>query len=829
MSTIIRTPDKDTNFADFISDEGINMPDYELLDFEDNSDRTYRKYNVTERKQFSEKPSLDLLKKGTMVLVPLSRLKRTFINSSTQNSVIKNKPFSAYFSDDIKTLINDTGYKQKYSDKLLSNVITKEVNEVTVWIWCRSLGKDYLDGVLINVSPFIENCAVNNAFNGGNFALSFSSLSTRYNQDLGWDLNTTAARFNEQFILTKTLLLNKNSNKRNQFWFTNLLSPQDVVFIQFERLDLENRRNVKDFVVPFSALKGQHFDMIGLIDNPAERYDFTSNENGITVSGRALGDKLLIEDANYFYPLEFISKSSLFVNAGDIQNARALRRMTGEINDLNAYVDRTIRESIEFILESLSNIRVTNDNPFQYGIEDKSGVWKIIEIAIDPEVENRRIVDSSLASAQGSLMSMIRKLCLEPFVEFFSDTYNNKFYFIIRKPPTNLKSYKSLLQTSKDIGLEIKPEDEISVDLNFDDTQTYSWYRLTPQGTFLGNGSQYSLAFLPAIFFPEYADIFGAKPMDVVTNYIEYKPLEEDVNDANKKLRYFEEQSFEDLKFMIESNARNPFTRKGRLTVKGDRRYKKGMAIRLLSTGEVFRIDSVSHTAVFADGSNDRTTVLNVIDGLVEDHFEDYFKIIDFGEQNKTNQNNPIVRSKISIPINVTFDLGKDYVIIPDDQDVVYLQSDIELRNSLRSLSNQSIENVAKIIVRDKKAKLNVVVKVLPSENLASSKTLANSRATKLKSRIITTGNKFGLDISSRVFVSVDKKIDQSLSSKDFFKYVEATVETESPNSTIYKSFNSLNWSVDIEKFNFFLKRKQFLSKNESSSSLNFKGNNEKR
>ena len=64
-----------------------------------------------------------------------------------------------------------------------------------------------------------------------------------------------------------------------------------------------------------------------------------------------------------------------------------------------------------------------------------NGIWQIIKFQFDEQIADRRIVDSSISQPDGSLQAQFYKICQEPFVEFFSDTYGDMFYFIVRQPP----------------------------------------------------------------------------------------------------------------------------------------------------------------------------------------------------------------------------------------------------------------------------------------------------------------------------------------------------------------------------------------------------------
>lgn len=256
-----------------------------------------------------------------------------------------------------------------------------------------------------------------------------------------------------------------------------------------------------------------------------------------------------------------------------------------------------------------------------------NGIWQIVKLVIDDGVTQRRIVDSSASSANGSLLNYIRKVCQEPFVEFYMDTYGDTYNLIVRKPPYDKAGVLSMLNGRYNVGkeggkdssvistvIEIEAEDILKEELSYDDKGVVTWYQLMPQANFLGNSSTYALAYLPAIFFEEYADIWGSKPMQCVHNYIPYLSL----NPTETTLDICEKQAFEDLKYMVESNAYVPFTRRGTLTLNGDRRLKYGNIVRYKSTGEIFFIEHVQQMFSINENSIDRTTVVQVSRGMKE-------------------------------------------------------------------------------------------------------------------------------------------------------------------------------------------------------------------
>lgn len=335
-----------------------------------------------------------------------------------------------------------------------------------------------------------------------------------------------------------------------------------------------------------------------------------------------------------------------------------VRRVVGSLTDgwsAFKYVnEREVNESVdqdtlpEYFSENLFNLRETRvvtearptvqkidqildieDSKTKFGDSFKRelmpGIWQIVKLVIDEQVLQRRIVDSSLSSANGPLLNFFRKVCQEPFVEFYMDTYGDMFYLTARKPPTDRVSILSELSaqvvTESTNGekttatiIDIEPEDVLFEDLSFSDNEVVSWYHLIPQANFSGDSEATSLTYLPAVYFPEYADIWGSRPLQIVHNYMTMMPKDPNANG----LDVAQKQAVEDMKYLVESNAYLPFTRKGTIKINGDRRFKYGNLIRYKMTGEIFRVEGVRQDYVTSDSNVDRITTLDVCRGMVE-------------------------------------------------------------------------------------------------------------------------------------------------------------------------------------------------------------------
>lgn len=657
----------------------------DLLNYEGNSSRIQAAYFANP----SQAASVDRLEAPVLIRVPQDKIQKEYVVAAG-NIVVPNRDFKAFFSDQIKQILRHPGYtplnkqtKVRASNRNQDVTIRKIHNNVTVWIWCRSLGDELEPGKLVNATPFLESVTINNSEHGGNFTLKLAPIKSKFVDGEGWRIDETAIEqyfFQDNFQYLSRVPVTKIVNDEvrwQEYFFHNVISTNDVVFIQFEVMDMEknrlsDERFYNNLFISTQSIPGRNFDMIGLVDSNSITQNPASSEVNIQVGGRDLM-KLLLEDGCYFFPLDFASANGGFVNTGS-NNPSFRRLVNGELVFFNAYVDRSIEFSLRFILNLLATIKVCDNRLFQYYQEKVyryestdttpaaqaqkgvgsfnatqykavpvEGIWNVIRLVIDPEVASRRIVDSSISTDSGSLYNFIQKVCQDPFVEFYGETFGDKYYFIARKHPFTGKAIKSYI--AQELIIDITDDLVYGADLRFDDSEVYSWYRLTPRGNFFGDSKGISLLQFPAIFFERYAEIWGSRPLSVVSNYIDYNYLSNSQNKVD--LDYLTKQSTQDLAYIVETHAYLPFTRTGTITILGDRRIKKGMFIRFRPTAEVFYVESVSNSWVFNQGGNDRVTTLVVSRGMVERFMDqtqriNYFNIIDLrkDQEGKSIDNN---------------------------------------------------------------------------------------------------------------------------------------------------------------------------------------------
>lgn len=695
---ILHDDDKITTLDDFIQKFGIiNMTGQELLNYDTNSDKIYEAYRIEDKQQFPEAVA-NLLRTPVLIEVPIHLFTREVIPIAS-NNVFPNANIPAFYEKNVKSLFQDPEYRQVLDlerQGVSGNKVYSISNYASVWMWLKALGTGDEEGVLVNVTPFLQQVTINVGDNGGNFNIKLPPLVCEFipSQDNVTILNKNAPEytemldginatidplFNGEWVIRKATTsqykYNEEKNfitrenmhvvsddgktiKRNNFFFHTLVSSNDIVFIKFEKLEVDKNRNdgegskdvFRDLKLDPSDLANTlMFDMIGLVDQNPQTTNFLGNtaDVGIEISGRDLM-KLLIDDGCYVYPADFAGQGGSEPKGGEQLNDAVKRLITGELNLFALYTDQSVDFSLRTIFNLLSNIKICDDKLFDFYLDktktykviqegtaiqadDAKGIWKIINLVIDENIREKRIVDSSLAVGGGSLLNYVNKVCQRPFVEFYGDTYLNKYFFVARKPPFDQAGFES------NIVIDIDEHHVYSETLQMDDSEIYSWYRIIPQGNFLGESENISLFSLPIKFFKEYADLWGSKPYEIVSNYINY----DGIKDKKISTEYLTQQSIQDLSYLIESNALLPFTRKGMITIKGDRRIKRGMNIRYTPTGELFYVQSVSNSASFEENSNDRITTLSVTRGIVEKHKNLYFNIIntDKGNSNRNLDN----------------------------------------------------------------------------------------------------------------------------------------------------------------------------------------------
>lgn len=598
--------------------------------------------------------------------------------------------FNAFWTEVQQALLKDSGYvpfdaiaESTYlSVKGNTGIIgalsaqVKALN-IRIWVYVRALGK------MFDISPWVVNCSTSKDKSAGSFSIEVSYTSTLQVDSYG-----------NEFVNQESLM--NQERKLNQDWFSKFVQNNDLIFIRFEQLKMERYAdmalaptNNKTYEVPVSDLGTVNtvtdektgetkdipliWDMLGLVDSVRVDYSSNINNYSIQIEGRDY-TKLFVEDGSYFIPLKFVEGSpDQWFYGGDPESAWFKRNMiTGAYDYYFAYSFQRIANVIWFVINQLSSIGIVDDSLFascakiteklpvetgddKYKQKDNKvkGIWQMVRVFVDEALEDRRIVDRSLVNPEGTLLDFFNKVCQEPFVEFWGDTYMNEFDLIVRQPPFTGKAVKDVINSESYIT--IASQDLLSLSLQYDD-RVYAWYRIMPQNAMMGNSQFSSLAFVPIIFFNEYCELYGNKRCITNDIYISEKSFMG--RNGSQNLNTLSQALVNDLLFVIETSAYLPFTRKGTITINGDRRIKVGTFIFLEATNELFYVTAVTNTATFGNEAVDRTTIVTVERGMLVDLINgenSYFNIVnleglkkEIAERGRSNNTGVQVRSLTS-------------------------------------------------------------------------------------------------------------------------------------------------------------------------------------
>jgi hypothetical protein len=658
-----------------------------------NSKRIVDLYTPKEKKLHAneiENNEVPYIKPGTTVYLPNDSITAEMQKILGSDIFLEQTEFNAFWTEVQQALLKDSGYvpfdaiaESTYlSVKGNTGIIgalsaqVKALN-IRIWVYVRALGK------MFDISPWVVNCSTSKDKSAGSFSIEVSYTSTLQVDSYG-----------NEFVNQESLM--NQERKLNQDWFSKFVQNNDLIFIRFEQLKMERYAdmalaptNNKTYEVPVSDLGTVNtvtdektgetkdipliWDMLGLVDSVRVDYSSNINNYSIQIEGRDY-TKLFVEDGSYFIPLKFVEGSpDQWFYGGDPESAWFKRNMiTGAYDYYFAYSFQRIANVIWFVINQLSSIGIVDDSLFascakiteklpvetgddKYKQKDNKvkGIWQMVRVFVDEALEDRRIVDRSLVNPEGTLLDFFNKVCQEPFVEFWGDTYMNEFDLIVRQPPFTGKAVKDVINSESYIT--IASQDLLSLSLQYDD-RVYAWYRIMPQNAMMGNSQFSSLAFVPIIFFNEYCELYGNKRCITNDIYISEKSFMG--RNGSQNLNTLSQALVNDLLFVIETSAYLPFTRKGTITINGDRRIKVGTFIFLEATNELFYVTAVTNTATFGNEAVDRTTIVTVERGMLVDLIDgenSYFNIVnleglkkEIAERGHSNNTGVQVRSLTS-------------------------------------------------------------------------------------------------------------------------------------------------------------------------------------
>lgn len=564
------------------------------------------------------------LNDGCTLLVPKDDAYNELASIEGKDLFLEYQDSEQFLDDSFKFISQDPLYRRVdeiRSKDTQSNIVQLHQN-AQVWVYSKAFDK------IINITPLMNRISIDSSDFGGSFSIttisSYSNFETLRSGDSVIHYGSVL-----DFWQFESDVYDKELNTSSHF---NWIQQNDIVFISFERLLLEEVRSLDTFIDQ-NEIAGKVWDMIGLVDSVRLSHNVEQNYSITSINGRDLS-KLLEEDGSYFYPYAIMGQvDNFFLNTQD--DKRFLKRLfgSGKYYARFAYMYPSIKDSLGFIFNHLTNTSIAPNTLFSCyeksrdwvtgEIKDRTtkavniinagddylsevevnGVWKIIKLLVDNNISDRRLTSSGISKPDGSLLETIHSICQSPFVEFFGDTYLDQYTFISRQPPFTqnsiIEAIKNCISVSSDmIGGNI--------DLMWEQ-EYYSYFQLESTASLLGTSTYGHLANLPVVYFPEYISNFGNHRKVIPSKYISNTGLINVGSSQDNDL--FRNAVINDLVFLIEIYSYLPFTQKGSITIKGgDRRIKKNTWIYIESIDSYAYVDTVSNQLSASESNIDRST-----------------------------------------------------------------------------------------------------------------------------------------------------------------------------------------------------------------------------
>lgn len=350
------------------------------------------------------------------------------------NAQVNTEDFYAFAADKIQDIYQDEGYRVADS--------SKRSPDCSVLGWFKSLYYVGLDAQgkktikmerqdfteFANLSRHIISLATSVTSNGGSFTMRLPIISARsegvsviyeilkgengektYGDMSGQKGNASKNDATYEYGEKGEYYAKSSFDDIEANYFNWLISSNDILFISFEKLDMElvkdtadwYSRDADNFKISTKLAEGV-YDMIGLVDEVKVVTNSQSSEAYVEITGRDLM-KLLIEDGSFFFnPSTTSDPSGVFANEqsygkqGDIREAdvmnntynnpiNRLRRVTGEIDIFANRINMDISYILKGVISQLANVEVVPGYVFETWGEDRT---KYIELEPEKKENN---------------------------------------------------------------------------------------------------------------------------------------------------------------------------------------------------------------------------------------------------------------------------------------------------------------------------------------------------------------------------------------------------------------------------------------------------------
>ena len=350
------------------------------------------------------------------------------------NAQVNTEDFYAFAADKIQDIYQDEGYRVADSSKRSPDCSVLGWFKSLYYVGLDSNGKktgkmerqDFTE--FADLSRHIISLATSVTSNGGSFTIRLPIISAR-SEGVSVIYEVLKGKNGEKIngdMLGQRGNASKNDatyeygNKGEYYakssfddieanYFNWLISSNDILFISFEKLDMELVKetanwysgDADNFKIGTKLAEGI-YDMIGLVDEVKVVTNSQSSDAYVEITGRDLM-KLLIEDGSFFFnPSTTSDPSGVFANEqsygkqGDIREAdvmnntynnpiNRLRRVTGEIDIFANRINMDISYILKGVISQLANVEVVPGYVFETWGEDRT---KYIELEPEKKENN---------------------------------------------------------------------------------------------------------------------------------------------------------------------------------------------------------------------------------------------------------------------------------------------------------------------------------------------------------------------------------------------------------------------------------------------------------
>ena len=341
--------------------------------------------------------------------------KAVLITKGSNQVVVDSNSIKAYIIEPLKELINNSRYVV-ISDQIRSE-LQQQIPKVSVWIWCRALSSGD-QSPIINLSSFIKGINTMAGEDGGTWNLTLPPIKGSSDEAV-WTIDSKTVNFYELVdsmgfqgvsTINKPMREGAESPARNDFFFEKVIQKNDLIFIRFEPLEMDNYEKESSnspYLIDKKDLPGKVYDMIGLVDNVNLSINSASNSINIGINGRDL-TKLLIEDNFFMEPELFLIGNSAGIDLKGL--TRIKNELVGHITER----EKSIEFVLKFIINALSGMEVVPGELFEgykerqstyyhvlektFGVGKAEGIWRIITFLLDKKIEKRTLVDFDIGN-----------------------------------------------------------------------------------------------------------------------------------------------------------------------------------------------------------------------------------------------------------------------------------------------------------------------------------------------------------------------------------------------------------------------------------------------